>query len=314
MEPSVRPGNAASRWKRILLVFAILFCLLFAAGRITARYLMNTLALTTGPNGLDTPASQGLPFERASIPSGSRHLDSYVVTAASGCVYPPVMLIYHGVGETISEWVKAQHFLYDYCVSSVIYDPTGSGNSSRPARFEYEAEDSLAAYDFTTHHFPGRRLYLLGHSMGNGPMLETVPRLSPQPAGVIVASAFASLRSQPRTQGNLFYRVLAYTIPDWWNNVKAVSAIHVPILIVHSDVDRVNPAEGGLRIFAAANQPKTLAFLHGYNHNALYQAPTEEWWSAALAFVRAPSTSPPSAIPDADSGPATRPTQFNAAN
>src|ERR1700689_3894192 len=183
MQPSVPRGGPTSRWKRALLVLGILLCVLFAAGRIAARHLMNTLALTTGPNGQETPASQGVPFERTAIPSGLRHLDSYVVTAASSCVDPPVVLIYHGVRETISEWVKAQRFLYDHCVSSVIYDPTGSGDSSRPARFEYEAEDSIAAYDFTTHHFPGRRLYLFGHSMGNGPMLEPVPHLSPQPAG-----------------------------------------------------------------------------------------------------------------------------------
>jgi pimeloyl-ACP methyl ester carboxylesterase len=195
MEPSGRPGRAVSRWKRALLVLIILLSVLFVAGRIAARYLMETLALTTGPNGQETPANQGIPFERAAIPSGPRQLDSYIVTAPSGCLDPPALLIYHGVGETISEWVKAQRFLYLRCVSSVVYDPTGSGNSSRPARFEYEAEDSVAAYDFATRHFPGRRLYLLGHSMGNAPMLETVPHMSLQPAGVIVASAFASLRS-----------------------------------------------------------------------------------------------------------------------
>jgi hypothetical protein len=296
MEPSVRPGGAASRWKRVLLILGLLLCVLFVAGRIAARHLMETLALTTGPNGPETPANEGVPFEHTAIPSGLRHLDSYVVTAASGCVDPPVLLIYHGVGETISEWVKAQRFLYQHCVSSIIYDPTGSGNSSRPARFEYEAEDSIAAYNFTVHRFPGSRLYLLGHSMGNGPMLETAPHLSPQPTGIIVASAFASLRSQPRTKGNPLYRVLSYTIPDWWNNVKAVAAIHVPVLIVHSDVDRVNPTEGGLQIFAAAHQPKTLALLHGYAHNALYRDPTEEWWSSVLAFVRAPSTLRPTAL------------------
>src|SRR5580700_10392177 len=102
MEPSVRPGGAASRWKRVLLVLGLLLCVLFVAGRIAARHLMETLALTTGPNGPETPANEGVPFEHTAIPSGLRHLDSYVVTAASGCVDPPVLLIYHGVGETIS--------------------------------------------------------------------------------------------------------------------------------------------------------------------------------------------------------------------
>src|SRR5579863_5184871 len=98
------------------------------------------------------------------------------------------------------------------------------------------------------------------------------------------------------------YRVLAYTITDWWNNVKAVAFVHVPILVVHSDADRVNPVEGGLQIFAAASQPKTLALLHGFTHNALYQEPTEAWWSPVLAFVNAPSRIPAVAVPQRRAG------------
>ena len=123
--------------------------------------------------------------------------------------------------------------------------------------------------------------------MGNAPMLEAVPHFSSQPAGVIVANAFASLRSVAGTKG-AFYRVLAYTIPDWWDNVKSVQEIRVPLLVVHSDADQVNPIDGGRKIFAAARQPKELAVLHGYRHNDLYQKPTEGWWSAVLVFINAP--------------------------
>jgi len=108
------------------------------------------------------------------------------VTAGVSCQSPPVVLIYHGVQETISEWVKAQRFLYDHCVSSVVFDYTGSGDSSRPARFEAVGEDSVAAYEYARSRFPGKRLYVLGHSMGNG------PHFSSRPAGAIVANAFAS--------------------------------------------------------------------------------------------------------------------------
>jgi alpha-beta hydrolase superfamily lysophospholipase len=249
---------------------------------------MESWALTTGPNGPETPASVGIPFERTAIPSGSRRLDSYVVTANGACENPPVVVIYHGVQETISEWVKAQRFLYDHCVSTVVFDYTGSGNSSRPAQFEAVGEDSIAAYEFTSTHFPGKRLYVLGHSMGNAPMLEAVPHFSSQPAGVIVANAFASLRSVVGTRKNILYRVLAYIIPDWWNNVKSVQKIHVPLLLVHSDKDQVNSVDGGREIFAAARQPKALVILHGYRHNDLYQRPSEAWWSPVLSFVSAP--------------------------
>jgi uncharacterized protein len=290
MEKAVRSRLGGRRWGKVLVIAGFVLCVLYGSGRLAARHLMETLALTTGPNGPDTPATLGVPFQRIAIPSGPRRLDSYIVSASQACVNPPVVLIYHGVQETISEWVKAQRFLNDHCVSSIVFDCTGSGNSSRPARFEAIGEDSIAAYEFTASHFAGKRIYVLGHSMGNGPMLEAVPRFSVQPAGVIVANAFASLRSQKRTRSNILYRILAYTIPDWWDNVNSVREIHVPLLVVHSDSDQVNSIDDARAVFAAAGQPKKLAILHAYSHNALYQDPTEEWWSAPLAFVGAPSS------------------------
>jgi len=67
-----------------------------------------------------------------------------------------------------------------------------------------------------------------------------------------------------------------------------VQEIHAPLLVIHSDTDHVNPVAGGRSIYGAAQQPKALTILHGYNHNALYQHPSETWWSSVLAFVKAP--------------------------
>lgn len=274
------------RWGTASLAAVVLLCVLLAASNLVARFMMEKKALTTGPNGPETPGTLGVPFERVEIPSGSRRLDAYVVTAGQQCLNPPVVVIYHGVQETISEWVKAQRFLYDRCVSSVVFDYTGSGNSSRPARFEAVGEDSIAAYEFTARHYPGKQLYVLGHSMGNGPMLEAAPHFSSPPAGVVVANAFASLRSYANR--NMFYRILAHAIPDWWDNVKSVQNIHAPLLVTHSDTDDVNPVADARKIFAAARQPKTLVILRGYKHNALYQSPSGEWWSAVLTFMHVP--------------------------
>lgn len=285
-----RSKQRAWKWWKTLLAVAVALCVLFTAGQITARYVMESVMLTTGPNGPETPATVGVPFERVAIPSGSRRLDSYLVTAGATCADAPVVVIYPGVNETISEWVKAQRYLYDHCISSVIFNYTGSGNSSRPARFEAIGDDSIAAYEFAVGSFPGKRIFLLGHSMGNAPMLEVVPQLSSQPAGVVVANAFASLRSAAHTRKNLFYRLLAYTIPDWWDNVQAVQHVHVPLLVIHSDTDQVNPVEAGRKIFAAALQPKTLVILHGYRHNDLYQNPSDDWWSAVVLFLKNPNT------------------------
>jgi uncharacterized protein len=249
-----------------------------------ARYFMENKALTTGPNGVENPGTLGVPFQRVKIISASRYLDSYVVRAPATCLHSPVILIYHGVQETISLWVAAQRFLYDHCVASVVFDYTGSGDSSRPARFEAVNEDAVAAYEEVRGLFPNTRIYVLGHSMGNGPMLLGVPQFSVAPSGIIVASAFSSIRDYGARAGWI-YGVLARFSPDWWNNVADVRRATAALLLVHSDQDAVNPLSDGRLIFASAPEPKQLVILHDFSHNAIYRDPSESWWQPVLSFV-----------------------------
>jgi uncharacterized protein len=262
-------------------------CLTLASLALGGCGYMARKVLTTGPNGPQTPASVGLTFERASISSGGRHLDSYLVPAPPDCTDAPVVIIYHGVQETISDWVGAQRLLNNHCVTSLIFDYSGSGDSSRPASMVAVNQDGIAAYDFIRARYPMARIYTFGHSMGNGIMLEALPQFSAPPAGVIIANAFSSMRDFAAQSGRI-YSVLAHLSPDWWDNVKTVRRVRSPILVVSSDADQVVSTEDGRKIYASANEPKRLVLLHGYKHNALYRTPNEEWWREVLKFVGAP--------------------------
>ena len=202
--------------------------LLGGAAHLFGDCLMSRFALTIGPNGAATPATLGVPFEHVAIPSRGRKLDSYIVSAEPSCGDPPVLLIHHGSQETISEWVKAQNFLYQHCVSSVVFDPSGSGDSSRPASIECVGQDAVSAYRFIVSRFPHSRVYVLGHSLGNGVMLDEIPNFPGPPKGVIVANTYSSLRHQSTIRKHLLSRILVYVMPDWWNNVQAVKRIHIP--------------------------------------------------------------------------------------
>ncbi len=240
--------------------------------------------LNTGPNGRETPATVGLAFDRLKIPSGNRILDAYLVRAATTCQPRVAVLIFHGVMETISEWVLAQKFLYDHCVSSIVFDYSGHGDSSRPGTIGHLNGDAVRAYSTFVSQFPGERLCVLGHSMGNGVMLESMSHFTPPPACVVVGNAFSSLRDAGRKRGTSLF--LLYAIPDAWDNVENVKYLRSPLLVIYSDADKVNPAAMGHQIFEAAPEPKQLAVLHGFSHNALYQAPTDEWWTPVLRFLQ----------------------------
>ncbi len=262
-------------------------CLLacVTASRPVILNLASKSFLNTGPNGTETPATVGLAFDRLKIPSGPRVLDAYLVRAPVACQPRMAVLIFHGVMETISEWVRAQKFLYDHCISSVVFDYSGHGDSTRPGTIGHLNEDATPAYKAFVSQFPGERLCVLGHSMGNAPLLEALPRFNPPPSCVVVANAFSSLRDAGRRRGTSIF--LLYTIPDAWDNIENAKLVRVPLLVVYSDADGVNPPAMGQSIFEAAPNPnKQLAVLHGFPHNALYRTPTEDWWAPVLRFLR----------------------------
>ena len=278
-------GSAWQTWS-FRLGLALLLVLALGFGVAALMNYLETKILSTGPNGPETPATMGLAFERVAIASRDRVLDGYLVRADGACSDPPALLIFHGVKETISEWVGAQRFLHQHCVSSLVFDPAGSGDSSRPGSLAALTEDAPAVYAFARKSFAGAKLFVLGHSLGNGPMLEAASRFAPRPDGIVVANAFASLRGV--TARSQTYGAFAMLMPDWWNNVIAVAKLKAPVLVICSDNDGVNPVDDSRDIFAAAAGPKAIAVLHGFRHNALYRKPDEAWWQPVLSFLAKP--------------------------
>jgi alpha-beta hydrolase superfamily lysophospholipase len=241
--------------------------------------------ISTGPNGPETPATVGLAYERLKIRSGDRFLDAYLVDAPPTCRPRAALIIFHGVGETISQWVNVQRLLSDHCMSSVVFDYSGNGDSSPPGTVRNLHEDAVAAYAQFHNHFASTSyVCLLGFSMGNAVMLDAYSELRPEPACMIVGGAFSSARDGAVHAWGIPHW-MAHILPDQWNNVAAISRSHPPLLVVHSDADRSNPVWMGERIYRAAPQPKQLVILHGLPHNAAYVGPIEQWWAPVINYV-----------------------------
>ena len=248
--------------------------------------------ISTGPNGPETPATLGLTYERLKIPSGGRVLDAYLVEASSTCPSRAALLIFHGVGETISQWVQVQRLLHDRCMSSVVFDYSGNGDSSPPGTVRNVHEDAIAAYTLFQARFAANcSVCVLGFSMGNAVLLDAYTEFRPAPACMIVGGAFSSGRDGA-VHGWGIPRWIAHALPDQWNNVAAISRSHPPLLVLHSDADQANPLWMGERIYQAAPQPKQLVILHGLRHNAAFKGPIEQWWAPAITFIAEGGTAP----------------------
>ena len=268
-------------WTVVVIVVSI-FALHFARPYFL-RYAQSRF-LTTKPNGAEKPATLGIPFERLKIASGSRHLDGFLVQVPPDSRPRVAVLIFHGAGETISDWVKAQRFLYDHGISSIVFDYSGHGDSSRPGTIVNLQEDGGAAYQYFLLRFShDERRCVMGHSMGNGVMLKALVGCRTAPSGVVMANAFSSLRDEVAQWGTP--RMLTHLMPDVWNNVQNVSLLQGPLLVLQSDADPGTPTAMGQKIFEAASCPKQMIVLHNFEHNALYRDPSEAWWKPAIQFI-----------------------------
>jgi uncharacterized protein len=239
-------------------------------------------------NGAQKPDDFGAASETVWVQSNERMLQASIVRASSNCGDQVAVLLFHGRGETISDWAKAQAFLSRYCISSMVFDYSGHGSSTPPAHISTLNVDAVSAYRDFVRRFPvpGRRC-ILGHSMGVAPMLDAYPSLQPSPDCVVAASGFSSLEDTARAAGAP--ALIAALLRNTWNNVAAISAVHAQLLLIHSDADEVIAPDMTERLDAAASRTAVFVTQHRFGHNAIYQTPTIAWWGPVLRFLLLPN-------------------------
>lgn len=241
-------------------------------------------------NGTSRPDDYGAPSSLVWMQSGPRRLQASIVRAPLACGAPVAVLLFHGRGETISDWARLQAFLSHQCISSMAFDYSGHGSSTPPAHIATLDADARVAYTEFLYRFPGPvKRCVLGHSMGVAPMLSVYPSLHLLPDCAVVANGFSSLEAMAREGGAP--ASIALFLRRTWNNLTAIKEVHGPLLVVHSDADQVVPASMAAQLDAAAPPAAIRIALHAFDHNALYENPTLDWWAPILAFLKKPHSS-----------------------
>lgn len=235
-------------------------------------------------NGAATPAQFGVAWTPLTIDSEGRMLKASLVMAEPSCDNHAAVLIFHGRDESLSDWAKAQAFLSRQCVSSIMFDYSGNGDSAGAPTIANLNADGVAAYRVFIAKFPTGRRCVIGHSMGNAPMLHDLPLFGPAPDCVVVANAFSSVEDFARSSGApFFYALLLHGV---WDNTAAIKAVRVPLMVVHSDADETIPAFMPKRLETAAPPQAQRITVHGFKHDALYENPNTDWWGVVLTFLK----------------------------
>ena len=278
-----------SRTWRPLSAVALVLGVVFMGVRRFAFNAVERNGLVVVPNGPETPATFGAPYEAIAIASGDRKLDAVLVRAAADTA--PALLIFHGTAEAVSYWADAQALLYRHGVTSMVFDYSGFGRSTgRPSAANLEQDADAAYAEFARRVGARARRYVMGYSLGTGVVFDAVARFTPKPAGVVFAASYSSARDGAVAFG-LIPRWATFLLPDLWNNVRDTRNLTQPLLVMQSDADQLFPLSMAKAVYDAATVPKHMVVLHGYRHEDGHQHPTDDYWAPVVRFMTTPAWS-----------------------
>lgn len=249
---------------------------LFTVGVTAAsRVLLLRDRLQRVVDGLRRP----LVSKRFLIESGGRRLDAVWVP---GKAAKPVVLLCHGIGETVDHWRGVQAYLEEHGIGSLVFDYSGYGKSSGRVCAAFCEQDLVAAYaEIRRRVGDAAQVFVLGFSLGSGIAGNGAGTLTPRPAGLILCEAFTSFREAACASG--VPRWMCGMAPAIWDSVEAVRASGLQTLVVHSDADDLFPLEMGKRIAAADGA--VMLEVSGYLHNELYLRPENAYWRGVVDWI-----------------------------
>jgi uncharacterized protein len=223
--------------------------------------------------------------ERLVILSGKRRLSAVYVSAGDET---PAVLVCHGIGELVEYWGKVQGLLKGMGVSSLVFNYSGYGTSTGHLSTAHCEEDAIAACrELARRGHPS--IVLLGFSLGSGVGAAVAPRVDID--GLVLCEGFSTLRDAAIAMG--FPRWVTRVVPDAWDTVHRVSALEMPVLVVHSDVDGLFPLSMAERVAEACGPRGKLILVNGLSHNAPIFAPTEDYWQPIAEWVKQRSSEVP---------------------
>lgn len=186
------------------------------------------------------------------------------------------VLYIHGNAEDLGHIQPKLDLLHRWRFSVFAYDYRGYGTSDGRPSERNAYQDADAAYRYLTEHLnvPPERIILYGRSVGGGSATELATRYPV--AGLILESTFTSI-----------FRVVV-PVPllpfDKFPNLRRISTVRCPVLIMHGDADRTIPIQHSQTLLEAAPAPKLSLWVDGAGHNDFMWVAGDRYRQALLDF------------------------------
>ena len=195
----------------------------------------------------------------------------------------PSVVIYHGNGESLSDWVEAQLLLRDLGFNSFVFDYTGFGSSEGKPSVDILNQNAISAWNyFCEISSVNSARIAIGHSLGAAILFGSALHFKPKPDRLIVHAPFSTAKEIAVHFGTA-KKSWVWMMPDVWNNIKNIKKIsnQIPIDIFHSKADQKIPFIMSEKI-SAHNGSSRVHIMDEFGHNAVYEDPQIGFWKKIL--------------------------------
>lgn len=220
--------------------------------------------------------------ERHKIASGRNLLDAVWVRPATGPARA-VVLVCHGIGETVEHWLGVQELLAANGAASLVFDYSGYGRSTGRIEAAQCELDSIAAFEYleglAAPTKSGSEIAVLGFSLGSGIAAAVMGRV--RASRLVLCAGFTSFRAAAHSLG--VPRGLGHLIPPLWHVEESLRDCRLPVLVVHGAKDRLFPVKMAAEV-AQCCRGETM-IVPDLGHAEPYYRPRLEYWGPIVEWV-----------------------------
>jgi uncharacterized protein len=247
------------------------------------RALLNSMMYFPSRVVEETPAGAGLTYRDLELQTDDGELlHGWWIEAQS----PPVghLLLCHGNAGNVGERVLHASLLAAAGFDVLLFDYRGYGRSTGRPSEEGSYRDARAARACLLEQ-PGvdaSRVLYFGESLGGAVAVELA--LSHPPAGIVLLSAFTSVRAMSRA---LYPFIPTALVPDAYPTLRRIRGLGIPLLVLHGEKDEVVPLSHGSALFEAAPGPKRMHVFPSAGHNDILALAGTTFAEEIAAWARA---------------------------
>ena len=228
-----------------------------------------------------TPADWGLTYENVSLKTADNvQLHSWYIPHTRSA---PVLLFFHGNAGNISHRRESIEIFHRLGLNIFIIDYRGYGNSQGSPDEQGLYQDAYAAWRYLTEEkgFPSEQVVIFGRSLGGAVAASLAAEVKAR--GLILESTFSSSRDFASLAFPFLSHIL-YMRYDF-NTSGKIKSVNYPVLVLHSQDDKIIPFQLGNKVFQSASHNKQFVQMKG-DHNSAFMLSQPKYEQALAEWLK----------------------------